>query len=61
MISGLPNAICKAAILKTEAYDRFQSIKTIIQCIHPCSCPFVKSSLMWMGGSIFGSLRVRNE
>ena len=58
---GLSNAICKAAILKTETNDRFKNLKTIMQCAVPCPCPFIKSSLMWMGGSIFGSLKVSNK
>ena len=62
--TGIPAAACKVACLRTSTDPRYLSLSPLMgtegsSSRTPYSSPFLTSSLAWIGGSLFASLKVK--
>ena len=58
---GLKDAICASACGTVQQSVEYQSLMSLLarQPLVAAKTPFVRSSLSWIGGSLFASVRVR--
>lgn len=61
---GIPGAVCKVACLRTATDPRYLSLSPLMGPENspprtPYVSPFLGSSLAWIGGSLFASLKVK--